>query len=91
MAKKYFCDAIDVKTGKVCGLESERVHREKNDFATEYISRPGETLESLPRTSKGHPLPMGVQHNILIKCPTHGVRYNAKQGSHHVDKKYLKE
>lgn len=89
MADEYFCNEYDPKTGKQCGLESERVHG-GHDFATEYILRKGETLETLRRNSDGHPLPSGVQHNILIKCPVHGTRYNTKPASHHVDKKYLK-
>jgi hypothetical protein len=90
MAQKYFCDEHDLQTGQQCGLESERVHGE-HDFATEYILRKGETLQSVPRNRAGHPLPTGVQHNILIRCPVHGERYNTKPSSHHVDKKYLRE
>jgi hypothetical protein len=90
MAQRYFCGEYDLITGKQCGLESKRVHGE-HDFATEIILPTGKTLEEMPRNRKGEPLPLGVQHCILIECPVHGQKYLLKPTSHHVDKKYLKE
>ena len=74
-----------------CELEAFRVYNDPGaaSFATEYIVPAGKTLADMPKTSKGHPLPLGVQHCILVECAVHGKKYILKPGSHHVDKKAL--
>jgi hypothetical protein len=74
-----------------CDLEAVRVYGDPGaaSFATEYALPVGKTLADMPKTSKGHPLPLAVQHCILVECPKHGKKYILKPDSHHVDKKYL--
>jgi hypothetical protein len=58
-------------------------------FATEYAVPAEKTLADMPKTSKGHPLPLAAQHNILVECPVHGKKYITKPGSHQLDKSLL--
>jgi hypothetical protein len=78
MAEKYTCP-IDG-----CGLEVERVYGDPSaaHFAEEYILPLGKTLDDMPKSAKGHPLPLGVQRNILMECSVHGRRYILKMGHH---------
>jgi hypothetical protein len=87
MPQKYICPI------EGCGREALPVKEDAHSapFATGYILPRGKTLEDMPKNRKGHPLPLGVQHNILVECPEHGRNYVSKPTSHHVDKKYLKK
>lgn len=87
MSQEYICPV------EGCGRTAQRVKEDRYSatIATEYILPKGKTLEEMPRTSKGHPLPLGVQHNILVECPEHGRKYVIKPTSHHVDKKFLRD
>jgi hypothetical protein len=70
-----------------CDQDAKRVYDDPGaaSFATEYLIPSGKTLDEMPKSSKGHPLPLAVQHNILVECPVHGKKYIIKPGSHHVD------
>jgi len=78
MAEKYTCP-IDG-----CGLEAKRVYNDPGaaNFAEECILPLGKTLDDMPKSAKGHPLPLGVQRNILVECAVHGRRYILKMGHH---------
>jgi len=78
MADKYTCP-IDG-----CGLEVSRVYNDPSaaHFAEEYILPLGKSLDDMPKSGKGHALPIAVQRNILVECSVHGRRYIRKMGHH---------
>jgi hypothetical protein len=65
-----------------CVQEAEFVKFE----AEEALIPSGKTLDQMPRTRRGHIKPLGVQRNILVKCPIHGLKYSLHIG-HHVSVK----
>lgn len=65
-----------------CGQEVEFVR-----FVCEEVFIPhGKTLDQFPKTRKGHIKAVGVQRDILVKCPIHGLKYSLHIG-HHVSVK----
>jgi hypothetical protein len=66
-----------------CDKEAEYVR-----FDSEEVLIPfNKTLEQMPKTRKGHIKPLGVQRNIYVECPIHGVKWFGQMG-HHVSVKF---
>jgi len=81
MAQKYMCPVNG------CDQEAIRIYDDPGaaSFCTEYAIPRGKMLADMPRTSSGYPLPLAVQHNILVECAVHGRKYIMKPDSHHVN------
>ena len=84
MAQKYVCPVDG------CDREAIRVYDDPGaaSYCEEAAIPQGKTLVDMPRTSRGYPLPLAVQRNILVECPVHGRKYIMKRDGHHVNVKF---
>jgi hypothetical protein len=55
-------------------------------IAEETIVPRGTKLTDMPRSRKGHIVPLGLMRNILVRCPIHGEQELQEVG-HHVSVK----